>query len=552
MIKKYSQFCFYFLLICSLMVSCSDGGSDAESEDDLSNAEAQYKEQPSLLKRFVSRYTSKGIREGQKAVVGTQNVSKLRKINRYYKRIGKQIDTGGDIVDSKIKTESVLREGFEVFGWHPYYMGNAYESYNFNLLTTVAYFSYDVNPETGGYRSAQPIEDWKTTALIDSAHAKGCQVLLTVTNHGGNNNRAFLSNLTAQQNLIDSLISLLQYRDADGVNIDFENIPNSERDNLTSFVRTLHAVLKQVNPKYSITIALPASDHSDAFDIKAILPFIERFVIMGYDYHSGVSKKPGPIAPLPPKGSKKKGYNLQNTVNEYIAEGLPQSQMIMAFPYYGRVWRATTPDFSDGEFTESLTYRAIRSSYEPMHEIIYDDSTASSYFKYKDEETGQYVECWFDNEKSFAAKYDWVDDQKLRGVGIWALGYDNGYPELWTLIDTKFSEPPKEIVKNRSAIAQYLVKNGTYVGVSIAFIILFMFAGFSFSFARQQVSHGLFTKRLFISSFLFCLVFIFLIWLRFMDYVNPSIWYYFIGIWIGYLIVNYLDKIKINTHSNLP
>lgn len=550
--KNYSHIGLCFLLICSLLISCSNGESDAENADNLATVEEQYQEQPTLLKRFVSRYTRQGIREAQNATVGTQNMSKLRKINRYYKRIGSQIDTGGDIVDSKLKTKRVLKEGFEVFGWHPHYMGNAYESYNFNLLTTVAYFSYDVNPETGGYRYDEPIEDWKTTALIDSAHAKDCKVLLTVTNHGGDNNREFLSNLLAQQNMIDTLIALLQYRQADGVNIDFENVPKSERNNLTNFIRTLHAVLTQVNPNYQITIALPASDHSNAFDIQAMLPLVERFVIMGYDYHSGVSKKPGPIAPLPPKGSKKQAYDLRKTVDEYVAEGLPQSRMIMAFPYYGRVWRATTPNFSDGRFTESLTYRAIRSSYEPNHEIIYDDSTASAYFKYQDAETNEYVECWFDNEQSIAAKYDWVEEEKLRGIGIWALGYDNGYPELWSLIDTKFSELPEEKEKKRAVIAEYLAKNGTYVSASIAFLIIFMFAGFSFSFVRQQVSHELFTKRLFVSSFIFCSVFLFLVWMRFMDYASPIVWYYFIGIWIGYLIVNYLDKIKINANSDLP
>jgi len=552
-IYRHISFIICLLIGLSVFVSCSKDNDNTESDGDaLQEVEAKYEQQPSLLKRFLRKYGRKGIREAQKATVGTKNVSKLRKINRYYKRIGRQVDTGGELVDSKFETQRTLKEGFEVFGWHPYYMGNAYESYNFNLLTTIAYFSYDVNPETGSYRSKEPIADWKRTSLIDSAHAKGCEVLLTVTNHGKANNLAFLSNLTAQQNLIDSLISLLEYRNADGVNIDFENIPNASRDNLTRFIKTLYVVLTQVNPKYQVTIALPAYDHTKAFDIEAILPFVERFVIMGYDYHSGSSKKPGPIAPLPPKGSKKTGFNLQNTVTKYINSGLPESKMIMAFPYYGRVWRASDANFSDGQFTESLTYRAIRTSYEPLHKITYDDSTASCYFEYVDEETGEYVECWFDNEQSLSAKYDWIDEQKLRGIGIWALGYDNGYPELWSLIDTKFAALQEPDVKERSALSEYLGKNGTYVSVSIAFLILFMFAGFSFSFGRQQVSGILFSKRIFMSSFIFCIVFLLLLWLRFMDYADKTIWYFFIGIWIGYLIINYLDKLKINTRSNLP
>ena len=44
---------------------------------------------------------------------------------------------------SKIKPEN------EVFGWHPYWMGSAWESYPFELLSTISYFSYKLDPKTG-------------------------------------------------------------------------------------------------------------------------------------------------------------------------------------------------------------------------------------------------------------------------------------------------------------------------------------------------------------------------------------------------------------------
>jgi hypothetical protein len=36
-------------------------------------------------------------------------------------------------------------------------------------------------------------------------------------------------------------------------------------------------------------------------------------------------------------------------------------------------------------------------------------------------------------------KYDIVIRRNLGGIGIWALGYDDGYGELWNLIEEKFS-----------------------------------------------------------------------------------------------------------------
>ncbi len=550
----------YILLLCSiwlglLLVGCNSKSDEVEQNSNEETGQAleeTYEGQPSIVKRFINRFSRKAVRGTQDAVVGSQNMNAIRKINRYYQRVERQLDLGGDLVDAPFQTQRQLREGNEVFGWHPYYMGNAYESYNFSLLSTIAYFSYDVDPETGGYRSEEPINGWKTTALIDSAHAKGCKVVLSVTNHGKQNNEDFLYNLNAQQNLIDSLIYLLDYRKADGINIDFENLPAGSRESLTRFIQTLSAVLKQLNPKYQISIALPAVDHTQAFDIEALISDVDRFIIMGYDYHSGASSKPGPVAPLPPKGKKISGYNLQNTVDDYLKAGLPQSKMIMAFPYYGRVWQSSNLNFSDGIFKESLTYRAIKSSYEPFYTMNYDSNSTSYNFQYIDTTTNQYVECWFDNEVTLSKKYDWVIDQKLRGIGIWALGYDNGYTELWQLIDDKFTElPPAKITKSRT-IANFLNRRGVYVNTGIAFLIMFMFGGVVFALLKKEVSHELFSKRWFLSSYIFITILLLLLWLQFMGWATMRTWAFWSGIYIGYLIINYLSIFKFKTNNRLP
>lgn len=537
---------------CSNEEETNQGGADQEEQEStMSKIEDKVDEQPTFVKRFLKSITRKSVRKAEDATIGRQNINKLYKYNRYYQELSRQWDTGGEIVDSKYGSGKVLREGVEVFGWHPYYMGNAYQSYNFNLLTTIAYFSYDVNPETGNYRSEYPINDWKTTGLIDSAHVKGCDVLLTVTNHGASNNEIFLNNLTAQQNLIDSLISLLELREADGININFEELPTGVTGQMTAFVKSVSAVLKQINPKYQVTLALPAVDHTEAYDIEEIMPFIDRFVIMGYDYQSGTSDAPGPVAPLPPKGKENTDQNnLMSSVDSYVAKGLPQSKMILAFPYYGRVWEASDTSYSDAQFVEALTYRSIRTNYEPIYPAQFDTSSTSYFFEYLDTTTGKQVQCWFDNEKSLSIKYDWVNKEKLRGIGIWALGYDNGYTELWSLIDEKFTEVPEDLNSGEWAFALFLAKNGLYVTGSIVFIIMFMIAGLAAAVVRQDTSNELFIKRWFLYGFIFVFMAIFLFWMYLMGWVSQRIWFFFIGIWLGYLIVRYMDKFKISTYSS--
>ncbi|MBL4624094.1 MAG: hypothetical protein JKY42_02995, partial [Flavobacteriales bacterium] len=156
---------------------------------------------------------------------------------------------------------------YDAYGWHPYWMGTAYNNYDFSLLSTFSYFNYDLDPTTGNYTT---IHAWKTTPSVDLAIAAGCRVELCVTNFGSANNTTFLTNPTAQQTLIDSLISLINYRGAHGVNIDFEGVPGSMRNNLTTFMSDLSLQLRAAIPGATVTMAGYSVDWNNVFDIPAL------------------------------------------------------------------------------------------------------------------------------------------------------------------------------------------------------------------------------------------------------------------------------------------
>lgn len=122
----------------------------------------------------------------------------------------------------------------EVFGWHPYWQGTGYTNYTFDLLSTVAYFSYDVNPSTG---YATTMNSWSNTPLVEWAHSNGTKVVLCATMMSGHTN--FFASSTAQSNLINELVRVIKLRNADGVNIDFEAIPSGYRTHLTTFMSNL-------------------------------------------------------------------------------------------------------------------------------------------------------------------------------------------------------------------------------------------------------------------------------------------------------------------------
>ncbi len=40
-----------------------------------------------------------------------------------------------------------------VYGWHPYWVGNAYQNYDWDLLSHFSFFSYEINAATGNANS---------------------------------------------------------------------------------------------------------------------------------------------------------------------------------------------------------------------------------------------------------------------------------------------------------------------------------------------------------------------------------------------------------------
>lgn len=332
------------------------------------------------------------------------------------------------------------------FGWHLYSNGSSYKNYNFSMLWGLSYFSYALQPETGSYKS---IHQWKTTSLIDSAKAKDCKIFFSVSNFGKKNNTVFLRNGKAQKTLIDSVSSLLALRSADGINIDFEGVSKKDKEYFTKFIIEISKNLKQDNPNYMVSLCLYATDWNNIFDINAIDPYIDFYTLMGYDYYGSFSKITGPVTPF--RKSKKFGHGLETSFNNYKNKGVHPNKLIIGLPYYGAEWYTKKPEIGTvvTKFKAHPRYKSIRELYIDSLKIPvqFDTKSASSYLVIKDSDK-EYRQIFFEDVKSLSIKYDWIKSNKIGGVGIWALGYDDGYSELWNLLTEKFSQEQNPILFN--------------------------------------------------------------------------------------------------------
>ncbi len=192
------------------------------------------------------------------------------------------------------------KQNVTILGWHPYWEGDAYKTYNYRLLTHLAYFGYEVNPFTGGYGNFQAIYDFTDSDLINTAHLDSCKVLLTVSNRGEENNDIFFtSEPDVQTNLIDSLISILYRSNADGIDINFEDVPSHHKANFIEFVADLSFAIREADHDYVVTMSVPIYDKDNIYDLPKLKPWVDLFIIGSYNFHIQPTQlNEGPLSPL--------------------------------------------------------------------------------------------------------------------------------------------------------------------------------------------------------------------------------------------------------------
>ncbi|MBS1651317.1 MAG: T9SS type A sorting domain-containing protein [Bacteroidetes bacterium] len=324
-----------------------------------------------------------------------------------------------------------------VFGWHPYWNGTTYLNYQWNLLSDLCYFDYTVSSSTGNNTNGSFA--WSTASVVTVAKANGVKVHICASLFSGFS--TFWASSSAQTTFINNIINLLNTRGGNGVNIDFEGMGSSDSAPFTTFITNLSTSLKAANPSYELSICLYAVDWGSVFNMPALNSKVDFYTIMGYDYYYGGSAQAGPTSPLY-NFQTSYNYTISKSITDYVKKGAPASKLLMGLPYYGREWEVaanTIPANTTGNFNASRTFNYIASNpstYSSANKF-WEGNCYSPYYAYLN--AGNWRQCFIDDAYSLGRKYDMVNQRGLGGIGIWALGYDDGISAYWSLIQNKFS-----------------------------------------------------------------------------------------------------------------
>ena len=337
-----------------------------------------------------------------------------------------------------------------------------YPSWNFSMLSTVAFFGIHVN-WNGTLVADSDWSVWNSTALtglLATAHARGTKVVLTIVlqdfQPGTPNMCAGLIN---RATTVSQAVAQVAAKGVDGLNVDYEGLNGTcqngqtARAMMTDFVARLRGALPSGSYLSVDTYASSASDPLGFFDVAALSQYADAFFVMAYDLeYSNYHYSPpgcarfclGPTAPL--TGYH---YNDTTTAGEYVA-AVPASKVILGVPYYGRkscVGAAVPNAYPNSSVTADRYLDASTESTDPAvqggtyasHRDANDTGGAERWDTWFNTSLGCTRELYWDDPVSLGKKYDLVNQDGLRGVGIWTLNYGGGAAELWSTLSSRFA-----------------------------------------------------------------------------------------------------------------
>jgi spore germination protein YaaH len=344
----------------------------------------------------------------------------------------------------------------EVFGFLPYWMlsGSDLQWMQYQLVTTIAYFG--VAARSDGTLAVKNSDGTLTTGwagwtssgmttVTNAAHGHGVRVVLTVTMmawDGGVAQATLLGSATARSKLVAAIVKAVGDRAADGVNLDFEPVATSLRDQYTSFVRQLKAglVAGKVGSYLTVDTMAGAATWSTGYDVAGLTASgaADALFVMGYDYSWSGSARAGGVAPM----ESPYMLDVNQSVDDYLSLAAG-SRIIWGVPYYGRTWQTTSGDLN--ALTRSGASGASKAYYytgardkAAQFGRLWDSFGKGPWFKYWDAAAATWVEGYYDDAASLAYKYDMVNQRGLAGTGMWTLLMDEGDSALWNLIANKF------------------------------------------------------------------------------------------------------------------
>lgn len=331
----------------------------------------------------------------------------------------------------------------EVLGFLPYWLLDKAKPDYSGYITTLDYFSLTPDKDGTILKFVNPIEaepGWyalnsgKLDVFFANAKKGNIKLSLTVFQSDQESIDRLLDNpVTHAQNLIKDVAPIMQKYGFSDLNLDIESFTDATPQSQLKFTQFVSETKKQIDKGNLGTLSIDISPGDFIKPNRLIKPSdvvdsVSKIILMAYDYHNPSSFVTGPVAPLEGAGTISE-FDVKAGVEEALKVTSPD-KILLGIPFYGYSWE-TIDDFPRAAIIPAT---AVIVSNQTIEEFVSKCSSCSAqldslakekFIIYKDTDTQTFHQIFYPDASSTNQKANFVNQNNLSGLAIWALGYED-------------------------------------------------------------------------------------------------------------------------------
>ena len=210
------------------------------------------------------------------------------------------------------------------------------------------------------------------------------------------------------------MIQLAQTYGLGGINLDFENIYEEDRDYLSQFVREFYVLTREADLYLSMDVTRPggSANWSLCYDRGELIQSLDYMMLMAYDEYYANGGVSGPVASMP--------WTEESVL--MMLEEVPADQLVLGIPLYSRRWQEPL-NGSGSVRSKALTLNGVETVIEERGLVPVWDPNAKQ-FKVSYEEDDSLFQIWLEDEISLFQRVSLIHDYQLAGFAAWRKGFE--------------------------------------------------------------------------------------------------------------------------------
>ncbi|MCI9178231.1 MAG: hypothetical protein HFJ28_06800 [Clostridia bacterium] len=262
---------------------------------------------------------------------------------------------------------------------------------------------------------------------IEWAHEQGYKVWPTISNESLNDTTSeIIRDYKLRESMINQIVDYIVTYDLDGINIDFENMYEADKNYFSRFLIELEPRLNEIGAVLSVDVTAPdgSPNWSLCYDRYTIGKVTDYIMFMAYDQYGASSTQAGTTAGC--------GWVEENIQKFLGQEGVPAQKLVLGIPFYARVWYTN----SEGKLkNEAIPMKRLEEVIGSNNTKVWDENLKQ--YKVEYTKNGRKYEVWLEDEKSIGAKLDLVGKYNLAGAAYWQKGME--IDSIWNLVAEKLN-----------------------------------------------------------------------------------------------------------------